>query len=87
MELQYLVENIKCEGCIHSIKTALLKIPFVEAVKVDLDLGTITITGSPEHARVKEALDSLGYPEVGNNTVLKKAKSYISCAIGKMTKK
>jgi hypothetical protein len=30
-------------------------------------------------------LDSMGYPEKGNNTFVKEAKSYVSCAIGKVT--
>lgn len=31
-----------------------------------------------------QALSKMGYPEKGNNDLLKKAKSYLSCAIRKM---
>ena len=31
-----------------------------------------------------EKLSKLGYPELGTSNVLQKAKSYVSCAIGKL---
>jgi hypothetical protein len=33
---------------------------------------------------VIQKLDDLGYPVAGHNSVVKKAKSYLSCAIGRM---
>ncbi len=86
MEQQYTVENIKCSGCSNSIRTDLLKIPKVEGVSVDIDTGCITITGNPDREVILKKLNEMGYPELGNNTIVKKAKSYVSCAIGKMTK-
>ena len=36
-------------------------------------------------AAVKEKLSKLGYPEVGDkNTVLHKAKSFVSCAVARI---
>ena len=36
---------------------------------------------------VKSKLSSMGYPEVGDaNTVIHKAKSFVSCATGRMSK-
>lgn len=78
------VENIKCSGCMNSIKTALLKIDGVENVSIDKDTETVTIYGTADKNILVQELSKLGYPEKGNNTFLKKAKSYISCAIGKM---
>jgi len=86
MEQQFIVENIKCSGCSNSIRTDLLKIPKVGDVSVDIDAGCITITGNPDRNTVVAALNAMGYPEAGHNTLVKKAKSYVSCAIGKMTK-
>ena len=37
------VENIKCGGCMNSIKTALLKIENVTEVTIDKETDTITI--------------------------------------------
>jgi len=35
---------------------------------------------------LKEKLSKMGYPEVGDsNTIVHKAKSYVSCATGKMS--
>ena len=84
MEQQIIVENIKCGGCMNSIQTALLKLDNVEQVTIDKDTETITITGDIERALVLEKLNELGYPEKGNNSLLKIAKSYVNCAIGKM---
>ncbi len=78
------VENIKCGGCINSIKTALMKIDGVQNVSIDKDTETITIDGMAERSALVQALSKLGYPEKGNNDLLKKAKSYVSCAVGKM---
>jgi copper chaperone len=86
MEQQFIVENIKCSGCSNTIRTDLLKIPKVENVAVDIDAGCITITGNPDRNAVITKLNEMGYPEAGHNTLVKKAKSYVSCAIGKMTK-
>jgi copper chaperone len=86
MEEKFIVENIKCSGCSNTIRTDLLKIPKVENVSVDIDSGCITITGNPDRNVVVAKLNDMGYPEVGHNTLVKKAKSYVSCAIGKMTK-
>lgn len=78
------VENIKCGGCVNSIKTALLKLDNVEDVAVDKDIDTISLTGTIERTFVLKKLNELGYPEKGENTMVKKAKSYVSCAIGRM---
>lgn len=78
------VENIKCGGCMNRIKTALLKISGVENVSIDKDTETVTIDGTSDKNILVQELSKLGYPEKANNDLLKKAKSYVSCAIGKM---
>ncbi|TKB96416.1 heavy-metal-associated domain-containing protein [Pedobacter cryotolerans] len=78
------VENIKCGGCINSIKTALMKINGVENVSIDKETETVTIDATVEKIILINALSKMGYPEKGNNDLLKKAKSYVSCAIGKI---
>ncbi|CAM1371493.1 Heavy metal transport/detoxification protein (fragment) [Tenacibaculum litoreum] len=38
-------------------------------------------------SKVKEKLSKLGYPEAGDkNTMVHKAKSFVSCAVGKINK-
>lgn len=80
------VENIKCGGCMNSIKTALLKIENVIDVTIDKETDTITIDAENDRAVFANALSSLGYPEKGHNTLLHKGKSFVSCAVGNLTK-
>ena len=85
MKNQFEVENIKCGGCMNSIKTALLKIENVEEVTIDKEIDTIFVTGNVEWETIIAKLNELGYPEKGQNTLIRKAKSYVNCAIGKMS--
>lgn len=91
------VENIKCGGCANGIQKRLLELEGVDAVQVDIELGQVTV--EPDSAvdsevlaqEVKSTLSSMGYPEVGSVEGIKaaraKAKSYVSCAVGKMSTK
>ncbi len=78
------VENLKCIGCVNSIKKALKEIKGVSFVDVDKDNSEVTIEGDFEEHLIAEKLDHLGYPVSGHNSMIKKAKSYVSCAIGRM---
>jgi copper chaperone CopZ len=83
--LQITVDNIKCEGCKNTIETALKKIHGVTNCTIDVTNGLINIEGHADRSRIVNVLASLGYPERGaENTLLMKAKSYVSCAIGKV---
>lgn len=89
MTVQISVENIKCGGCINSIKTGLLKIANVQEVIIDKETETVNIKSSLPIDRqdIVNQLAKMGYPEVGSNNLLHKAKSFVSCAIGNMTEK
>lgn len=78
------VENLKCRGCVSSVKKTLAKVEGVHEVSVDLDSGTIEVSGPADRQILIKKLAGLGYPEVGNNNLMAKTKSYVSCAIGKM---
>ena len=78
------VENLKCGGCVNSITNALQEIKGVSSVVVDKDNSEVTIEGDFEAHIIVEKLDHLGYPVSGHNSIVKKAKSYVSCAIGRM---
>lgn len=83
------VENIKCGGCMNSIKTALLKIANVKEVSIDKETETVHISSSLpfEREEITLQLAKMGYPETGNNNLMHKAKSFVSCAIGNLTEK
>ncbi|VAW48707.1 hypothetical protein MNBD_GAMMA04-1626 [hydrothermal vent metagenome] len=96
MSLVIKVENIKCDGCANQITKILSMAEGVEAVTVNVEQGEVYVSFKPaENAEalkqmIQTILLSNGYPEVGSVEGLKaagaKAKSFVSCAIGKMTK-
>lgn len=80
------IENLKCGGCAATIKKGLLAIDSIESVEVDVEKSIVSITSENENlGLIKEKLSKLGYPEVGNkNTIVHKAKSFVSCAVGRI---
>ena len=78
------VENIKCGGCMNSIKTALQQMEGVQEVNIDKDTETVTIESDSDIEPFIQKLNDLGYPQKRNNSLLKKAKSYVSCAVGNL---
>ncbi|MGV6816975.1 MAG: heavy-metal-associated domain-containing protein [Thiotrichales bacterium] len=85
------VENIKCGGCASSITSKLKAMPGVDAVDVDIESGEVMLEGDEnQRANVAAELLRMGYPERGTAEGIKaaaaKAKSFVSCAIGRMDK-
>jgi copper chaperone CopZ len=79
------VHNIKCGGCMNTIKKAMLTIEGVQEVAIHDDKETIEISGEANREQVVSELARLGYPEKGNNNLLHKTKSFVSCAVGRMS--
>ncbi|WP_299556295.1 heavy metal-associated domain-containing protein [Seonamhaeicola sp.] len=83
------IQNLKCGGCANTITTRLSELEFVDDVKVNNEEDTVTFSYKDGDTlnTVKNLLAKLGYPEVGNkNAFTTKAKSFVSCAIGRMNK-
>ncbi len=82
-----LVENIKCAGCAKTVQNALLKIGGIQEVKVDLEEGWVIFSGEGElpTADVVKRLGQLGYPQAGTGSQLQKVKSFVSCALGRVS--
>ena len=80
------IENLKCGGCATTIKKGLLSLNAVKEVTVDVENLIVSIISENDDLEtIKEKLAKLGYPEVGDkNTVLHKAKSFVSCAVGRI---
>lgn len=91
MEVTLAVDNIKCGGCANSIQTKLAEVAGITEVSVDIEPGLVVFRADSEQAfeEAKAKLASMGYPETGSvagvGAMGAKAKSYVSCAIGKMT--
>ena len=88
METTIHIQNLKCGGCANTITKGISSIEAIQNVSVNVDESTVTFSYETEDQvnEVKSKLKSLGYPEDGEaNTLGDKAKSYVSCAIGKIT--
>lgn len=86
METKIYIENLKCGGCAATIKKGILSVDGVSEINVIVDESLVEVTTKSDViTAVKEKLSKMGYPEAGDdNTILHKAKSYVSCATGKM---
>ena len=80
--------NLKCNGCANTVKKGLLNIEGIDKVDVDLENSKVIVPTEDDKIikEVKEKLSKMGYPELGDaNTMIHKAKSFVSCASGRMT--
>jgi len=86
MKTQIQIENLKCGGCANTIKKGLLTLDQVTEVSIDIESSEVTVETTKDNLiEVKEKLAKMGYPEVGDkNTIAHKAKSFVSCAVGRM---
>ncbi|MBD3798277.1 MAG: heavy-metal-associated domain-containing protein [Campylobacterales bacterium] len=90
MKQVFEVQNVKCGGCANTLKTKLAE-KFGE-VFVDLNVTPQRITLEIEQEDIEELrteLRKMGYPMTDEkldflNTNTAKAKSFVSCAIGKI---
>ncbi|SHJ31499.1 heavy-metal-associated domain-containing protein [Aquimarina spongiae] len=80
------IQNLKCGGCKSTIAKKLHKLPGIQDIDVDTDNCTVSFCYQTDNGieTVEKELSKLGYPIEGEiNTIEKKAKSYISCALGR----
>ena len=83
------IQNLKCQGCANTIITQLTKLKGISGVTVNNDTDEVTLNfeSDSQLVTVNKKLSELGYPLVGeNNSLPKKAKSFVSCAVGRMSK-
>ena len=88
METTIQIQNLKCGGCANTITKNIVVLGGITNVSVNVEESTVTFNYETEAqlVEVKEKLKTLGYPEDGaTNSLGSKAKSYVSCAIGKMS--
>lgn len=88
MKTSIIVQNLKCGGCANTITTKIAALDNITNVIVDTDSSTVTFNAKSEDdaLHAKEKLKSIGYPSIEeNNNTFTKAKSFVSCATGKMT--
>ncbi|MBD3724663.1 MAG: heavy-metal-associated domain-containing protein [Flavobacteriaceae bacterium] len=89
METKIIIQNLKCGGCANTVTKNLMQLDGVSNVMVDVEESSVTLNYENENClnEVKSTLNRLGYPEDGEaNSLTSKAKSYVSCAVGKVSK-
>lgn len=89
MRTSIIVQNLKCGGCATTIKNKLSEINNISEITVDTDAATVSFIAqdADDALAVKDRLKTLGYPSIEDaNGVLSKAKSFVSCATGKLAK-
>lgn len=87
MRTSIIVQNLKCGGCANTITTKLSQLENVTNIVVDTESSTVSFVAisSDDALNVKERLRTLGYPSIEDvNGMISKAKSFVSCAAGKM---
>ena len=83
------IENLKCHGCANTIRKEIGRIPEVTNITVSHEDKMVVIDYDSEEDMKEHfagRLAKLGYPEKGNKNMGNQIKSYVSCAIGRMSK-
>ena len=84
------IDNLKCGGCEKTILKGLGTLHGVTDVSVDHELQMVSLHADPAlRTSILEKLQDMGYPEKGSvegfEAGVSNIKSYVSCAIGKMS--
>ena len=90
MNATIVIQNLKCGGCANTVKNKLSEIEGLQDIEVVVETGLVKFQYNDLSVldMAKRKLKSVGYPEVDEeNSLITKAKSYISCATGKMSNK
>jgi copper chaperone len=62
---KFQVKNVKCAGCVGTIRAGLKDQPGVTGVEVTIDSGQVRVTGENlKRASLGARLKELGYPEI-----------------------
>ena len=90
ISMQIEIDNLKCGGCEKSIIKGLSAMPEVSDIVVDREHQVVRFSGvAATRDAVIQKLRSMGYPEKGSlagiEAGLANAKSFMSCAVGRMS--
>lgn len=88
MRTTIIVQNLKCGGCVKTITSKVSSLKNISDVTVEVETSTVSFLYEhiDDALEVKNKLKVLGYPSIDDkNSVTAKAKSFVSCATGKMS--
>ncbi len=61
-EFQYTVSGMSCQHCVHAVRSALVAVPGVTDVQVDLDSKQVVVQGEAlDDAALRAAIAEAGY--------------------------
>ena len=88
-QMQIEIDNLKCGGCARSILKSLAELPGVTNAEVDMEQQLVKYEGAKAtRPQVADKLRAMGYPERGTlhgvSAGVANAKSFVSCAIGRI---
>lgn len=89
MKTSIIVQNLKCGGCASTITSRISDIKNISDIHIDVDESSVSFSfiNDTEAIAVKDKLRALGYPSIDDdNNLVSKAKSFVSCATGKLSK-
>lgn len=88
MKHKVIIQNLKCGGCGNTITKGVSKLEGVSDVNIDVESSTVEFDCDEEKTKaVLVKLKELGYPSVDeDNPFLTQTKSFVSCAVGRVTK-
>ncbi|AUP80898.1 heavy-metal-associated domain-containing protein [Flavivirga eckloniae] len=81
------IQNLKCGGCANTIISKLSELENISDVSISNEDHTVSFSYENDNVftEAKQLLHKIGYPTVGEkNALTTKAKSFVSCAIGRM---
>lgn len=87
MKTTFKIQNLKCGGCSNTISKKLYGLNDVTNIEIDNDTKTVSFYSENINTakQVHNLLNNLGYPVIGDkNNLTTKAKSFVSCAIGRI---
>jgi len=87
MKTTQYVQNLKCGGCANPIRKNLELLPGISEVVVNDEDSSVSFDFENQEAyeTAHHKLIALGYPLTEDaNSFISKAKSYVSCAVGRM---
>ncbi len=88
MKTKIVIQNLKCGGCANTIINKISAIDNISNIEVNIETSEVTFDHHSEDdlEKVTHKLASLGYPIEGDkNSVVSKAKSFVSCASGRVS--
>ena len=87
MTTTFEIQNLKCHGCANTITIKLSSLEGIKDVVVNNETKSVSFfyENDMKLEEAKDLLINIGYPIVGDkNAIITKAKSFVSCAIGRM---